>query len=876
VVEYRILGPLEVEGNNGPLRLGERKQRALLALLLLNANRVVSRERLIDLLWDERPPASAVTKLQGHVSGLRKVLPASALVTRAPGYLLEVEPEAIDMHRFERLVRDAGQTDPGRAAELLRGALALWRGPPLAEFAESFARVESRRLDDARLAALEARIEADLSLGRHTELVGELESLIAEQPQRERLRAQLMLALYSSGRQADALAAYHDARAALGELGIEPSEPLRQLQKRILGHDETLGPTLRHSNLPDEPTPLVGRGAELAEVLRLVRENKVVTLTGAGGSGKTRLALRAARALLDDYEDGVWLVSLAPLTDPSSVEQTIAQVVGARGELNAFLRGKRMVLLLDNLEQLLPEAAATVAGLETKVLATSRERLRITAEHEYPVPTLPVDDAIELFAQRARQLEQHFRPDEHVPEIVRRLDGLPLAVELAAARVKTLTPEQILERIGQSLELLTGGARDAPDRQQTLRATLEWSHRLLEQEEQLLFARLAVFVGGCTLDAAEQVAGAQLDVLQSLVDKNLLRHSNERFWMLETIRELALEKLELVDGAETLRNRHAEWVLEFVRSVENVRSDAARFARLKAESSNVDAAVGWALKAQHPDLALALASTEQLFISPRRRARWLDAALLLGDRADPAVYANALRVTAGNCFFLGEFDRAEVLAERSLEQFRALGNRAGEGKASHLIGLAASERGEYDRARERVESALELAEASGDAKERYRTLHSLGELDCRTGKLARATALLEQALHLALGDGDTYQAALIEHSLGDAALAAGDGDPAERWYLDSLSHGRELDHLPTIAYCLAGLASLAAMRGETERAGRLWGASQAFQRATDAELLAYNRRRYEEALAAVLGPEFESAATATREKEPAEALLAAL
>jgi predicted ATPase/class 3 adenylate cyclase len=632
----------------------------------------------------------------------------------------------------------------------------------------------------------------------------------------------------------------------------------------------------RPTNLPVQPTPLVGRTDELADVLKLVRANRLVTLTGPGGSGKTRLALASAAELADDFADGVWFVSLASLSDTELVEPTIAQVLGARGDLNEFLRGKQLLLLLDNLEQLLPDVAETVAGLEAKVLATSRERLNLSAEHEYPVPMLPPEDAVELFTQRARQLELRFQPDEHVPEIARRLDGLPLALELAAARVKTLTPQQIVERLAQSLDLLTGGARDAPGRQQTLRATLEWSYELLDQQEQTLFVRLAVFVGGCTLDAAEQVAGAQLDLLQSLVDKNLLRHSNERFWMLETIRALALEKLELLDEAEQLRRRHAEYLLEFVKRMQTVRLDAARFGRAKAESPNVRAAVEWALSGQHTDLALTLASTQLLDISPRRRARWLDAALLLGDRADPSVYANALRVSAGNYYFLGQFDRAETLAQRSLAQFRALRDRGGEGGALHIMGLAAGARGEHDRARELLEHALELVETSGETTEHYRTLHSLGELDCRMGNLDRAAALLEQSLQLALDAGDTYQAGKIEHGLGDTALAAGNTASAKRCYLRALSRARELDYRPTLAYCLAGLASVAAMRGERKRAGRLWGALQAFQRTEGVELLAFDRRRYEEALATITGPRFERAANATRNKQPDEALAAAL
>jgi predicted ATPase/class 3 adenylate cyclase len=656
-----------------------------------------------------------------------------------------------------------------------------------------------------------------------------------------------------------------DSQVEVHDLGEHRLKDLSASERLFQLGGERFPPlgSLFRTNLPVPATTFVGREAELADIHALVRAKRLVTLTGPGGCGKTRLALASAAELADDFADGVWFVSLASLGDTEQVESTIAHVLGAHGELNRFLRGKQLLLLLDNLEQLLPDVAGTVAGLEAKVLATSRERLNLSAEHEYPVPMLRLEDAVQLFTQRARQLEPRFQPDEHASEVARRLDGLPLALELTAARVKTLTPQQIVERLGQSLDLLTGGARDAPARQQTLRATLEWSYQLLDHQEQTLFARLAVFVGGCTLEAAEQVADAQLDLLQSLVEKNLLRRSSERFWMLETIRELALEKLELLDDAEQLRRRHAEYLFEFVKRMETVQLDAARFARAKAESLNLRAAVEWALEGHDANIALTLASTRLLSISPRRRARWLDAALALGDRADPSVYANALSVSAGNYFSLGDLDRAETLAERSLTQFRALRDRGGECTVLQIMGLAAGERGDHDRARELLEHALELAETSSEPTEHYRTLHGLGEVHCRIGNLERAAALLEQALQLALDAGDTYEAGTIEHGLGDTALSAGDAAAAERCYLRALSRVRDLGyHLP-IAYCLAGLASVAAMRGEHKRAG-------------DVELPAFERRRYEDVLATITGPQLERAANAIRDKQPDEALAAAL
>ena len=437
-----------------------------------------------------------------------------------------------------------------------------------------------------------------------------------------------------------------------------------------------------------------------------------------------------------------------------------------------------------------------------------------------------------------------------------------------------MTPQQIVERLGRSLDLLTGGARDAPERHSTLRATIEWSYRLLDEPEQVLFARLAVFVGGCTLAAAEQVADAELDVLQSLVDKNLLRHSEARFWMLETISTLALEKLELREDAEQLRRRHAEYLIEFLRTLEMAGADADRRAREHAETDNLRAAVEWALHRQHADLALSLALRNAQFTAPER-ARWLDASLLLADRAEPTLRADALAQAAFVHTVLGDFDQVETLAQRSLDEFVALGDPVGQSTALQRMAFAAEARGENDRARELLEESLELAEATGTTTHRW-SLHNLAELELHTGNLDRAASLYKEALQLALDATDTQQVAQNELGLGDTALAAGDTAAAEHHYLRALSLTREIVYRRGIAYSLAGLASVAARRGQRERAGRLWGASDAFQRASGIELLAFERVLYEEALAAVAGSEFEHAANATRNAQPDEALAAAL
>jgi predicted ATPase/DNA-binding SARP family transcriptional activator len=861
-IEYRVLGPLEVRGD-GLLPLGGAKQRALLALLLLNANRVVSRERLIDDLWGDKPPETAVTSVQVYVSRLRKLLPEDTLVTRPPGYALEVEPDALDLQRFERLVAEARRADPERASLLLREALELWRGPALAEFAgEPFALAEVGRLDDLRLAALEERIEADLTLGRHAELTGELEALIAANPHRERLCGQLMLALYRSGRQAEALEAYRQARDALDDLGIEPSEYLRTLEKAILTHDPALETAPLESqpnpsNLPAQRSPLVGRERELAEVLALVRANWLVTLTGSGGSGKTRLALHAAAELVEEFADGVWFVSLAALRDPDLVEPTVARVLGVGGELREFLRGKQLLLLLDNLEQLLPEVAPTIAGLEAKVLATSRERLNLTDEQDYPVPTLPLADAVALFTQRARQLKPAFEADEDAAKIARRLDGLPLAIELAAARVNVLSAAAILERLDKRLPLLTGGARDVPERQRTLRATIDWSYELLTAEERGLFARLAVFAGSCTLDGAEQVCAAELDTLASLVDKCLLLHRGDRYWMLETIREYALERLEEHGERDRVSRALAEYLVTLVEESPAFREfrgvSTLSATSLGDELDNMRTALAWALAAPEPELALRLASEAMWFSRGANTLpennRWLDEALRTAGSASPQAHARALEQAASGALVQGDLERSQVLGEQALRLYQELRDEPSRIDVLRRLGDAASGSGDYARARAWYEESYELAERLSDVHV-HRAIHALGEFERASGgDLHHAAELLERSETLARAAEDDWFLTRILHGSGDVALAQCDHARARSFYRDALQLSHQIHEWRTAVYCVAALAAVAALAGDTSRAGRLSGACEPLELELGWRVLENEARTYDAALA---------------------------
>jgi predicted ATPase len=597
--------------------------------------------------------------------------------------------------------------------------------------------------------------------------------------------------------------------------------------------------TLYRTNLPIPATQLLGREHELAEVRELLarEEARLLTLTGAGGSGKTRLALHAAGEVADAYPDGVWWVPLAPLVDPADVAPAAARALGGGGTLPELVDGRRLLLLLDNFEHVVeaaPELATVLAECpHADVLVTSRERLRLQGEHVYPVPVLERAEAQRLFVARACAAQPGFEPDELLDELCARLDDLPLALELAAARTSLLSTKQLLERLGDRLDVLRGG-RDAETRQQTLRATIEWSHELLEPEERSMFAALSVFRGGWTLEAAEQVTDADLELMQSLVDKSLVRRwDSDRFGMLETIREFAAEHLRDSGSDEAIRRRHAQYFLELADSanlgLDSIGRGPQRHDLVLPDVDNIRAAIDWATAAD-PALGLQIAiAIENVWIldDPTEGLRRLRPLLDAARDADPLLRARGWRDYGGSLDMTGDIDAAEAAYRRSRELFAEAGNERGIAEADFRLGLVAGLRNDPDEARRLYEHALDAFRELGDDVGEAQVLGGLGVLLLEGGEPEGARELMEASLALGRKAGWAWWEALTLGNLSEAARAAGRGDEEMRLLREAIEAGSRIADRRHLIFMLAALSRVAAERGDVEEATTLWAAIEA-------------------------------------------------
>jgi predicted ATPase/DNA-binding SARP family transcriptional activator len=944
-VQFRILGPLEVIDSDNPVSLAG-AQRSLLALLLLSANEVVSADRLIEELWGGEVPESGRSALQVRISQLRKSLGGARgrIVTRPAGYLLRVDPDELDLYGFERLVREADRSEPAEAAEKLREALSMWRGPPLVDLSDaSFAQPAIRRLEEQRLAALEKRVEADLALGRHADLIAELTTMVEEYPLREHLHAQLMLALYRCGRQAEALSAYQTARRVLVEqLAIEPSAPLRQLEQAILRQETSLdlaGPLAardrssdeapepshpmtpedrdgRH-NLPAQVSSFVGRERQMSEVRELLSRARVITLTGAGGVGKTRLALELAASGVDGPGDGPWFVDLAPLSDATLVAAKLAGVLGVPEQpgrplaqsLIAACRDRQVLMILDNCEHVIAEAAKLADQLvrgcaRLTILATSREPLGIEGEHLYRVPSLFVPphmddpepllacDAVRLFADRARQQRSDFVVDADnaaaVARVCRRLDGIPLAIELAAARLRTLPLSEIETRLDERFRLLTGGLRVRPPRQQALEALIDWSYDLLSPDEQEMLERLSVFAGGFGLESAEAVAGVGfdptvgvLDRLAALVDKSLLQVDDigsGRYRLLDTVRDYATAKLlaRSATAADALRTGHRDHFLALAETAAPHligHGQTEWLDRLELDFDNLRAAISYSLDDPSPTAGLRLGRALcyfWLYRQPQAEGATALAAALDRPVAQHPTLARGRALAAAAILLTmitGEYSAASARAQEALTIARALGDEHLRAEALHVLALISGSRGDEEahleltreglalamelgdphlialflmthgsspslsraeRART-VEKSVELSRQAGNKVLYLGTLNNLSYLELEAGDVGAARARLAEGVRLAQEIGDRRGLSLVACTLGFASYLDHADSEAQTMFEQSLATARRNGDPLMVSYAHLGLALMASRNGDARAAATLHGAADAIQ-----------------------------------------------
>jgi predicted ATPase/DNA-binding SARP family transcriptional activator len=924
------LGPLEVRDDGGPIAVTGARRRALLLRFLLSANQAVSAERLVEDLWDGAPPGGARSTLASHVSLLRGVLGPRRIRSAAGGYLLRVDAGELDVISFEAGAAAGAAAvrrgDPASAVRHLGDALGRWRGPAWADVAERpWAAGEAARLTERRRAALDDLLRARLELGQHHELVADAEMAVSEEPLREQRWATLMFALYRSGRQADALRAFQRLRSVLGEeLGIEPSAELVALEDAILQQKPELsvpptsetamaarGPStpaasgpvepLGH-NLPEAVGPLLGRSDDLTEVGLLLSGQRIVTVTGVGGVGKTRFALEVARRAFAAFRDGVWLVELAAVSDPVRVPEALAEVLHPSGDASRpvldrlvdSLNRRCVLLVLDNCEHLVAACASTTAALVSRcpqlvVLTTSREPLRVGGERTHrlePLALPPVrvitpreldaSPAVALFVERARAQRRGLDvqgPDgPAVASICRRLDGLPLALELAAARAGSMALAELDARLADRFRWVADGRRDVAPRQQTLWATIDWSYSLLDGREQAVLRRLSVFVGGCTLDAATEVCASGLDpedvrlAVPSLVDKSLVvadhGRGTVRYRLLETIREFAaLHLVEHPDESTTAHERHTAYFRRFAAGVHDRmrRPDAARLlGGLVVESDNLYAMLQrlWFDAGRAEDLVQTLVDLDDLWaIYPSDGHRLYEASSGQLERVGPALRSRALL----SSYEVGIKVDESAVQDRLVEAAR-LASIAGEERLQARIGAVAALEAVYwdaPGAGALVEEAIERARAFDDVEMVSAIIRLAPEAvgvspddvaaEClalarRSGHLFVLTDALSAALHSCLAQGDLAGARWFLQELTDVGASAlfpedgygacvaghiemlgGDVPGAVGRYVTALRQSLRAARPAGAAMCATGLAVCAERLGDDVTAARLHG-----------------------------------------------------
>jgi len=919
-MRFGVLGPLAVwTDEDEPVRIGDAKVRALLVSLLLARGRLVPADRLVRDLWGEHPPTRPTAVLQARVSQLRGDLEraepgARSLVRhRAPGYLLEADD--VDAARFEDLLRRAGAAaDPRTRADLLTGALDLWRGPVLPESADAEPVLSAAaRWDELRVTALEERALARLDLGEHSALVAELADEAPRHPYRERLHAAHIRALYGAGRQGEALAAYERLRARLtGELGIDPGPELTDLHRAVLAQDPALGPVRgreqaaqpgsrppeqRHTASPGAGLPpaplgdLVGRDAHLRALRSLTGDRRLVTLTGPGGVGKTRLALAVAAG---EPAGGVRFVELAGLPPGGDPVPVLAAALGARDDGAAsgpglldrvaeLLRGAHPLLVLDNCEHVVDPVAAAVSRLlravpGLRVLVTSQVPLDVTGEHLYAVPPLDLPEpgadtpedlaasgAVRLFTARARAAVAGFVLDADtapaVATVCRRLDGIPLALELAATRLRHMRAADLAARLDDRFALLGVGRRDAPARQRTLRAVIDWSWEPLAAPERAVLSRLAVHADGCDLATAEEVcsdaddvAPAQvLDLVGSLVDRSLVvaahHPAGTRYHLLESVAAYALERLREAGEEGRARARHAAHFADLAERADSLLRGADQgywLGRLDRENANMRAALEFAVGEGDAVLAARLASALCWYRYLRGRTgearAALDAVLSVlpgpsadaqapgaevpeaqdphgrvrragAARAEVSVWRTALSVPAS------EDDRARRATVT--DDLARVPDPAVRARLAWFVELTRWGLGDLDRSTRRTEEAHAAAREAGDPWGAAVCQVALAQTAFVRGSLEEALRLASEGERVLRDLGDRWGVLQASDVLAQTVEALGDLAGAAERHTEGLRIAEELRLWHTVSLTLSGLGRIAFLDGDLDRADAL-------------------------------------------------------
>ena len=873
-MEFRLLGALEVALGDDLLKIDGALQRRLLAVLLVHARTVVSVDQLVDVLWGQRSPVDARQGLWTNVARLRRTLSGppdgtgtAPLLTRSPGYLLDGVPEQVDAGRWEALAA---------AGDLFDRALGLWRGPALQEFAEEpFAATEAARLEERRLAVKEERFEIDLRIGDEHELAGRLAAYTRDHPFRERPRAQLMLALYRCGRQAEALEAYRAFRELLDhELGVEPSQQLRDRQTEILRHApgldrelpaadggnggrSTPAPTRPRASLasvlPPELTSFVGRDQDVADAVAALAGSRLVTLTGVGGVGKTRLAMRAAAAA-GPFADGVSWCELAPVTDPSAASAAVATALGVRrsaedGVVESvvdFLSLRHMLLVLDNCEHVLDGIRPLVESLlrgcpRLVVLATSRTRLGAEGEHVRPVAPLPVPQpsarsdpttpAVALFAERARAVRPDLSLDGDnlgtIVDICRQLDGLPLALELAAARIRSLNPADLVERMPSRLDIRSP-LDDETGRHASLRAVLDWSYQLLSADQQCLFNRLSVFAGGFDLTAAEAVCGGDglerddiVDLLSSLVDASMVTVGSTadraRYSLLETLRQYGAQHLEGRD-AEAVRLAHASHYAAFPEQADRTLrgpQEARWVSIVDDELDNCRVAHRTMVDTADCDAALRLSRGLRYYMLFRYRdevVSWGERSLDLPGATEHPLYAEVCGAVGEGVTVRGEMARATAFAQRGLRLL------SGPDDPRRMFGLRATGMvslyvGRLDDGLHQHAEMLRLARLHDHPYEAGMALLGLAQSRTYAGDPAQGLEYAEEQYRVVRPLGNPSMLALAWYDQAEA-LAGLEPDQAIEAYRRAVNLAASAGSTFVEGIALVGLASLLGRSGE--------------------------------------------------------------